>query len=189
MRRISICLNHQIEHSSKVNQGSRFAVIVGLANKPANTNQPRGFKTNMLDLNNTSVLLIEDDAMVLDATQQLLESWGCNVICSKSAQEAEHLMFDPHNIPDIIIADYRLPGNINGIQAISSVTAKLGYLVPAFIITGEADTSEVRKIADHGYRVLSKPVHPSKLRALISHLIQETNETSLHTDQLKVSVS
>ncbi len=112
-----------------------------------------------------------------------------NVICSKSAQEAEHLMFDPHNIPDIIIADYRLPGNINGIQAISNVTAKLGYPVPAFIITGEADTSEVRKIADHGYRVLSKPVHPSKLRALISHLIQETNEASLNRDQLKVSVS
>jgi len=189
VRRISICLNHQIEHSSKVNQGSRFAVIVELVDKPENTHQSSGFKTSMLDLNNTSVLLIEDDVMVLDATQQLLESWGCSVICSKSAQEAEHLMFDPHNIPDIIIADYRLPGNINGIQAIGNVTAKLGYPIPAFIITGEADTSEVRKIADHGYRVLSKPVHPSKLRALISHLIQETNEASLHTDQFRVSVS
>jgi signal transduction histidine kinase/ActR/RegA family two-component response regulator len=189
VRRLSICLNHQIEHSSKVNHGSRFAVIVELVDKPANISQSRDFKTNMLDLDNTSVLLIEDDVMVLDATQQLLESWGCNVICSKSAQEAEHLMFDPHNIPDIIIADYRLPGNINGIQAISNVTAKLGYPVPAFIITGEADTSEVRKIADHGYRVLSKPVHPSKLRALISHLIQETNEASLNRDQLKLSVS
>jgi len=189
VRRLSICLNHQIEHSSKVNQGSRFAVIVELVDKPANISQSRGFKTSMLDLTNTSVLLIEDDVMVLDATQQLLESWGCNVICSKSAQEAEHLMFDPHNIPDIIIADYRLPGNINGLQAICNVTAKLGYPVPAFIITGEADTSEVRKIADHGYRVLSKPVHPSKLRALISHLIQETNEASLNRDQLKLSVS
>ena len=99
------------------------------------------------------------------------------------------MIFDPQNIPDIIIADYRLPGSVNGVQAINKIVAKLGYPIPAFIITGEADTSEVRKIADHGYRVLSKPVHPAKLRALISHLIVESNETPLATDQLKASVS
>ena len=189
VRRLSICLDHQIEHSSEVNQGSRFAVIVELGNKPAKLIQSRTYETSLLDLNNTSVLLIEDDVIVLNATQQLLESWKCNVICAKSAQEAERLMFDPQYIPDIIIADYRLPGSVNGVQAINNIAAKLGYPVPAFIITGEANTSEVRKIADHGYRVLSKPVHPAKLRALISHLLIESNETSLKSDQLKVSVS
>lgn len=189
VRRLSICLDHQIEHSSEVNQGSRFAVIVGLGNKPAKAIQSRTYETSLLDLNNTSVLLIEDDVMVLNATQQLLESWKCNVISAKSAQEANYLMFDPQNIPDIIIADYRLPGSVNGVQVINNITAKLGYPVPAFIITGEAETSEVRKIADHGYRVLSKPVHPAKLRALISHLIVESKETSLKSDKLKVSVS
>jgi len=190
VRRLSICLDHQIEHSSKINHGSRFAVVVGLGDKPADVIQSRAFETSYFDLKNTSVLLIEDNVAVLDATQQLLESWECNVICAKSAQEAEHLMFDPHNIPDIVIADYRLPGSVNGVQAINNVAAKLGYPVPAFIITGEADTSEVRKIADHGYHVLSKPIHPAKLRALISHLIVvESTEPSQLTDQLKASAS
>ncbi len=189
VRRLSICLDHQIEHSSKVNKGSRFAVIVELGEKPADNVESRPFETSFFDLSNTSILLIEDDAMVLDATTHLLESWECKVTCAKSAQEAEYLMFDPYNIPDLIIADYRLPGSVNGVQAISNVIKKLGYLVPAFIITGEADTSEVRKIADHGYRVLSKPVHPAKLRALISHLIIESEENSQFTNQLKVSVS
>ena len=188
VRRLSICLGHEIEHSSEINKGSRFAVIVGSGIKPTKAIQSRTYETSLLDLNNTSVLLIEDDEMVMNATKQLLESWKCNVICAKFAQEAERLIFDPQNIPDIIIADYRLPGSENGVQAINNIAAKLGYHVPAFIITGEADTSEVRKIADHGYRVLSKPVHPAKLRALISHLIVESNETSLSTDQPKVSV-
>ena len=188
VRRLSICLDHEIEHSSEVNKGSRFAVIVESGTKPIESIQPNIYETNILDLNNTSVLLIEDDIVVLNATKQLLESWECNVICAKSSQEAEHLMFDPQNIPDIIISDYRLPGSVNGVQAINNVAAKLGCPVPAFIITGEADTSEVRKIADHGYRVLSKPVHPAKLRALISHMIVESKETPLSTDQLKASV-
>ncbi len=189
VRRLTICLDHQIELTSEPNEGSRFAVVVELGDKPTNELQATVIQTGMLDLNNISVLLIEDDAMVLNATRQLLESWECNVICAKLAQEAEHLMLDPQNIPDIIIADYRLPGSVNGVQAIKNIAAKLGYSIPAFIITGEADTSEVRKIADHGYHVLSKPVHPAKLRALISHLIIEPSETSLPREQLKVSVS
>ena len=189
VRRLSYCLNHYIEHSSIIKQGSRFAVIVELGNKPAQAIKQRPYETSLLDLNNISVLLIEDDEIVLNATEQLLSSWECNVNSAKSGQEAERLILDPRNIPDIIIADYRLPGSINGVQTIKNITAKLGYPIPAFIITGEADTSEVRKIADHGYRVLSKPVHPAKLRALISHLIVESNENSLKLDQLKVSVS
>jgi len=189
VRRLSICLDHPIEHSSKENQGSRFAVVVGLGNKPAKSIQPRTYETSLLGLNNVSVLLIEDDAMVLKATQQLLESWECNVISAKSSQEAERLMFDPQNIPDIIIADYRLPGSVNGVETINNIKKKLGYPIPAFIITGEADTSEVRKIADHGYRVLSKPVHPAKLRALISHMIVDSQEASQNMDQPEALVS
>ena len=188
VRRLSICLDHQIEHSSNLNHGSRFAVVVGLGKTPDKLHTARQFETNLFELKNCSVLLIEDDSMVLDATQQLLASWNCKVICTKSAVEATQAMSDPHNIPDIIIADYRLPGSINGVQAINNIATKLGFPVPAFIITGEADTSEVRKIADHGYRVLSKPVHPAKLRALISHLLQESSKASQHLE-LKSLVS
>ena len=189
VRRLSICLDHLIEHSSVLNRGSRFAVVVGLGDKPVDVVEARQFKSSFINLKNISVLLIEDDLMVLDATQQLLESWGCKVICANNAESAMRLMSDPYNIPDIIVADYRLPGSANGIQAIDNITSKLGCPVSAFIITGEADTSEVRKISDHGYRVLSKPVHPAKLRALISHLLQESSETSTYAEPLKFSAS
>ena len=76
-----------------------------------------------------------------------------------------NVISDPLKTPDIIIADYSLPGSFNGAEAISKISDVLGYHVPAFIITGEADTSKVRKIADHGYRVLSKPVHPAKVES------------------------
>lgn len=189
VRRLSICLDHQIELSTKLNCGSRFAVVVELGKAPDILSTTRQFETNLFDLKNISILLIEDDLIVLDATQKLLSSWNCKVICTKSAEEAAQAMSDPLNIPDIIIADYRLPGNVNGVQAIKNIATKLGFPIPAFIITGEADTSEVRKIADHGYHVLSKPVHPAKLRALISHLLQESSYASQHPALLRSSIS
>ncbi len=176
VRRLSNCLNHEIEHSSKMQHGSRFAVVVGLGKKPTKTAKTIDLDGGLLDLKNTSVLLVEDDLIVLDATQKLLTSWNCDVICAKSAHEAKRAISNTNNAPDIIIADYSLPEDVNGVETIELVRKALGYPVPAFIITGEADTSNIRKISDFGFRVLSKPVHPAKLRALISHLLIESLE-------------
>jgi CheY-like chemotaxis protein len=179
VRRLSVCLEHGIEHSSEINRGSRFAVIVNYGNKPANAAEVRPLEIGFFELKNISILLIEDDLMVLDATQQLLESWNCNVICANSGETAIRIINDPLKAPDIIIADYSLPGAL-----ISKISETLGYYIPAFIITGEADTSKVRKIADHGYHVLSKPVHPAKLRALISHLLVESGDIPMPKENI-----
>ena len=176
VRRLSNCLNHQIEHSSKLGHGSRFAVVVEQGIRPKKVIKAMDLDSALLDFNNTSILLIEDDLMVLDATNKLLSSWNCRVITAKSAEEAKRAISDTKNVPDIIIADYSLPGDKNGIEAIQYVIKLIGYPIPAFIITGEADTSKIRNIADYGFHVLSKPVHPAKLRALISHLLIDSVE-------------
>ena len=176
VRRLSNCLNHKIEHSSKIKYGSRFAVVTALGKKPAKATNKLEIDSGLFDLRNTSILLIEDDLMVLDATQNLLTSWNCKVLCAKSFPHAKQVISNAQSMPDIILADYSLPGEKNGAQAIESLRNMIGYPVPAFIITGEADTSKIRSIADHGFRVLSKPVHPAKLRALISHLLIESSK-------------
>jgi CheY-like chemotaxis protein len=74
------------------------------------------------------------------------------------------------SIPDIIIADNRLPGDANGMEVSTRVQLILGRAIPTVIVTGDVEESHIRNIADQGYRVLTKPVQPAKLRALISHL-------------------
>lgn len=176
VRRLSDCLNHTIEHSSKLKHGSRFAVVTSLGKKPTKILNEPHIESGLFDLTNTSVLLIEDDLIVLDATQKLLTSWHCNVYSAKSFFEARQIISDESRIPDIILADYSLPGEKNGVETIEALRKIVGYPIAAFIITGEADTSKIRKIADHGFHVLSKPVHPAKLRALISHLQVKSNK-------------
>jgi CheY-like chemotaxis protein len=45
-----------------------------------------------------------------------------------------------------------------------------GRAIPTVIVTGDVEENHIRVIADQGYRVLTKPMQPAKLRALISHL-------------------
>jgi signal transduction histidine kinase/ActR/RegA family two-component response regulator len=176
VRRLSTCLNHTIEHSSKLKCGSRFAVVTSLGQKPTKIANKTKIDSGLFDLTNTSILLIEDDPTVLDATQKLLTSWHCNINCAKSFFEARQVISVDSRVPDIILADYSLPGEKNGVQTIEALRKIVGYQIPAFIITGEADTSKIRIISGHGFHVLSKPVHPAKLRALISHLLVKSTK-------------
>ena len=109
---------------------------------------------------------------MLHATKQLLESWRGTVLGAHTTDKALELVTRPDSpAPDIIIADYRLPDGSTGVEAITRVQLTLGSAVPALIITGDVEVTRLRDIADQGYRVLSKPVRPAKLRALVSHLL------------------
>jgi CheY-like chemotaxis protein len=124
-------------------------------------------------LSGTLILLIEDDATVLDATQQLIETWGCRVIAAQSMEQALLTVAALGEPLGLIIADYRLPGQANGVEAITRVQLAVGTAVPAIIITGDVETDEIRDISDLGYRLLYKPIRPAKLRALVNHMVQQ----------------
>jgi CheY-like chemotaxis protein len=72
-------------------------------------------------------------------------------------------------MPNIVVADYRLPGKFDGVEAIQRIQVTLQTAIPAIIVTGESDISAIREIEQMGYVILRKPVRPAKLRRLISH--------------------
>lgn len=71
-------------------------------------------------------------------------------------------------VPDIILADYRLPGDQDGIEIATALQLAVGKAVPAISITGESEMKEIREISDLGYTILRKPVRPTKLRSLLN---------------------
>jgi len=172
-QRLAAFLGHRIEHQSILGRGARFAIYVERRESAGAGFEDDAAQERMLgDLQGITTLLIEDDAAVLHATKQLLESWGCTVLGAHTTDKALELVTRPDSpAPDIIIADYRLPDGSTGVEAITRVQLTLGSAVPALIITGDVEVTRLRDIADQGYRVLSKPVRPAKLRALVSHLL------------------
>lgn len=119
--------------------------------------QQRGYS----GLAGLQVLLIEDDAAVLSATANLLRRWGCEV-------QAELAI--PGGIApcDLLVTDYDLGGGVTGTECIEAVRARLGWHVPAVIMSGH-DAARLRDdLDDPDIPILSKPVQPAELRSVLS---------------------
>jgi signal transduction histidine kinase/CheY-like chemotaxis protein len=170
-KRLSISLNHKIESKSWLGSGSNFSVLVEIGKENSSDNKLENI-TNIMDLSGVKVLLVEDDIDVLKSTKQLLESWGCIVSSGRDQEEIKNVIgSDGYLLPDIIVADNRLPGDASGIDVVKLVQKDLESLIPSVIVTGDVERGHVQSITDQGFPVLLKPIQPAKFRAILSHLI------------------
>lgn len=177
VRRLAECLDHQVEVKSKVGKGSCFAVTAtrgsSVASRALREERQESIDT-VHDLTGLDVLLIEDDKVVAEATSLLLRTWNCRVHGVRTTEEAVALVENGPFIPNIVLADYRLPGKLDGVEAIQRIQLALQMPVPGIVITGESDITAIREIEQMGHMVLRKPVRPAKLRRLIGHYVGQS---------------
>jgi two-component system, sensor histidine kinase len=112
---------------------------------------------------NKLVLVIEDDPLVLEATEGLLRSWGCRVVAAESCNDAIAKLAEIGERPDLIVCDYRLPRGPSGIDTIE--TLRGAFEIPALLISADPTLPECQ---DGGaYRLLHKPVNAATFRAML----------------------
>jgi two-component system, sensor histidine kinase len=114
------------------------------------------------------VLFIDDDAMVSAATSALLTSWGADIRIAGNLVDA-YAMLQSHNevsqakwLPEIILSDFRLPGELDGIEVLrllKAVYPDAKYLLQ----TGEPEAFMKDKAREAGFAVLFKPISPEAL--------------------------
>jgi signal transduction histidine kinase/DNA-binding NarL/FixJ family response regulator len=172
--RLCRLLNHPMELISRPGRGSRFAVVVPTA-------LPRwlGEHAPQFAIDQAIgklVVVIDDDALVLDAMSGVLKNWGCSVVTADSVAAALACLAECERTPDLIISDYRLADGSNGIEAIEQLRKMLRAPVPAFLISGDTAPERLREASASGYYLLHKPVLPIRLRATISQLLKERVE-------------
>jgi signal transduction histidine kinase len=169
--RLCRLLGHPIELISQLGRGSRFVVVVATAPRRRLTEQPLETVTDQTM--GKLVLVIDDDALVLDSMRGALKSWGCNVVTASSGAAALACLAELERTPDLIISDYRLADGDNGIRAIERLRKALSAPVPAFLISGDTAPERLREARASGYYLLHKPVLPITLRATISQLLKQ----------------
>ena len=191
VRRLAACLNHQVEHISELGKGSCFSIFVDLAHDAQGAAPMEiGALAATGELTGTKVLVVEDDVMVLDGTCKLLNTWGLETIAASSTEDAVRVVSNSEVKPNFIIADFRLPGNSDGVDAITKVQLLIGEPVPSLLITGDIETGRHTTMSELGYRILKKPVRPAKLRSLMTHLViqqrksAQTRESAGYPDDL-----
>ena len=164
-------LNHPLAMRSAPGAGTCITVTVPLA--PARADIVPEDSSELVaptSFDGLRVLLIEDDALGRDGLASLLTSWGCKVTTAEGAQAACDL-YRHDEAPGMIISDFRLGGDINGIEAIAMLKRRVGRPTAACLITGDTDANVREQAQNAGLTLLQKPVRPAKLRSLIRHMV------------------
>lgn len=106
------------------------------------------------------VFVVDDDASVREAVEDLLRSVGLAVKSFWSAQE--FLQFDRPDEPGCIVLDVRLPG-ASGLELQRALT-KAGIQLPIIFISGHGDIPmSVRAMKSGAVEFLTKPLHEQEL--------------------------
>jgi signal transduction histidine kinase len=170
VQRICKLLDHPLELRSRVGRGTVFRVIVP-AGDPNAIDAPTQVETvPPRKLGTIRVLLIDDERAIRDATRELLVPMQVEVLTAATIAEALEQAQRARGQIDMILSDWRLRGQENGIEAVRAVRAVSGEGTPAVLITGDTSPDLLKLAHESGLVVLHKPLQPRQLVRLIKHL-------------------
>jgi len=185
VERLACLLGHRIVVASVPGRGSRFAVELPRATTARPVLAASG-DDGAAEFAGTGVLVLDDDAAVLGATERLLRDWGCTVYAAASPAAALDQLARLERPLDLMIADRRLAEGEAGERVLERLRAgaQRSGAAPAsgIIVTGETDSEVLRALVQSGFRVLNKPVRPARLRALIAVLLRERDEANVSAE-------
>lgn len=162
VRHTARLLGHELHMKSVPGRGSCFCIRVPITTPAA----PQYLPAPSMPGSALGILIIDDDSTVLDALNQLLETWGHRVYAGASVQQAcarhgKAAAMGPAPV-HMILSDFRLHG-MNGLEAIAQARQYLGAEVPAMIITADTSGACHEATAGSEFRVLQKPLDAALL--------------------------
>ncbi len=163
VKRLSDLLTLDLQMDSMLGAGTTFTLQMAESeNLPITTiTLP---KPN-LSWENLCALVIDDEREVGLGMKALLEGMGCTVLLADSTLEA--LNQAKNERPDIILADFRLRGEDNGILSIHTIR-ELYREIPAILISGDTAPERLREAENAGIQLLHKPVLVDDLEMAIA---------------------
>ena len=168
VQRIGRVLDHKIDLVSVPGRGSRFSVEVPLSNAAPSVQAPREFAAvDRGGLIGTTVLCIDNEPKVLDGMDALLGGWGCRVLKAPDLATAVEAIVQSQATPSGLLVDYHLDKG-NGLDAIIELRRRFGAELPAILITADRSPHVRDAAREQDVQVLSKPLKPAALRALMA---------------------
>ena len=164
-QRVSRMLDHPIGVRSWPGRGSVFTIRVPIADTPAPAMAPRA-PAPTGDLGGLKVLCLDNDREILDGMEALLGRWGVSVRVAETVAEAVDLARTDR--PDVLVADYHLHDELDGLDALQMLRQVCGAHTPAVLVTADGSDTVKRAARDLGIPVLTKPIKPASLRAFLA---------------------
>lgn len=164
--RIAALLGTRIVLRSALRAGSTFALDLPGAN-PRDVAPPAPQSPQRGPLAGLRCLVVDDDPAILDGSSALLRQWGCQVECASSGAGALARLGAPGARFDVLLCDLQLAGEEDGMDVIDAARG-LQPDALAVLVSGATGPEVLQRLRQRGVTLLTKPVAPAKLRALLS---------------------
>lgn len=169
-QRIAGLMDWSLELRSQPGRGSAFCISV-----PRTSAAPQAAPSHIERVPGTSlrgrrVLCLDNDPDGLAGMQALLGGWGCVVRCARDEREARQALSGQG--VDIILADFHLDQNANGVAVAQALKAAIDRPIPVIIITADYSGEADKAATQAGFPVLKKPLKPAALRALMTRVLR-----------------
>lgn len=174
--RLCHLLEHPLRMRSVLGKGTVFEVLVPRVAAVAALPDLAASDDDPAPLAGRRLLLVDDERDVLLALAGYLELRGAELILASSSREAEAALRGEGGLPDLVVTDYRLGNDDDGVTLLNLLRARYGPSLPGIILTGESSPDTLRILAGSGYPMLSKPVHPQDLESLIAQVLRGTDQ-------------
>ncbi len=178
---LSQLLSTRLQLISQPEQGCNFNLSLAISSpvvKPVVHKSP----AMPVSLEGVNVLCIDNEPDVLEGMKNLLSTWKCNVFCAKNSKQAITTFKQYQSGIDIILIDYQLDNNEDGISLYKQLQDLQNYPLPAILITATTDSDMLKRSQVAGMSYLRKLIKPIALLALMSSLLTKALQQNYSND-------
>jgi two-component system, chemotaxis family, CheB/CheR fusion protein len=173
VQRLGNLLGHAVDVHSRPGKGSVFAIETPLAREGRGASpRPSRWDAVQNTASDPAILVVEDDPSVRELLDLLFRDEGYRTAAAADGKQA--LALARTITPDLVVADYRLPNGLTGLQVIAGVREAVSREIPAVILTGDVSTDTMREIARRGCAQRNKPVRAEELTHLVRFLLTQS---------------
>lgn len=176
VQRLADLLGHPVRVHSRPGQGSVFSIeaprlIAACEPAPPPAVAPAPVPTPVAGRRIGSILVVEDEPDVRGLLELVLERAGHLVVAAADGVAAVKSVVAGTLRPDLVLADFNLPGGLDGLQVVARLREESHRPLPAIILTGDISPDTLRDIVDRNCLHLDKPVKTEALIAAVDRLL------------------
>jgi CheY-like chemotaxis protein len=160
-----------IDVTSELGRGTTFEIYLPATEKALVKEQTAAIQ---ILIGTETVLLVDDEQMVLEVTRELLESLGYRVYAAGSGQEEIAVYMEKRNEIDLVILDMVMPG-LSGGETFDRLR-EIDPQIRVLLSSGYSITGQAKQILERGCNgFLQKPFQlktlSQKIREVLSGLM------------------
>ncbi len=170
VKRLCTLLDINYSLVSKADEGTTFTLTLPAGSKTKISTNISKESPPSWTLNHIKVMVIDDEKAIRESMKEVLHSWQLEVKVVEGLSSATKLLSTSEFTPDIIISDFRLRGNENGVDVVNTLKHQFKISPECLLISGDTSVESLDRIKESGFLYLHKPVSPMLLRRALFEL-------------------